>query len=84
MSFDKVKRQQRRKQDSLVVAKQLRICLYHNADITVPLGSFRKQKALNCGRSRCMLCTNPRYTWGHVTIPELRADESYAYALSNV
>ena len=84
MSANKVKRQHRRKKNSLVVTKQLNICKYRFATITVPLGSFRKQHALNCGRSKCMMCSNPRKRWGYLTIPELRANESLRYELANV
>lgn len=84
MSSDKSKRQQRRNVDSLTVVRQRKLCLLHNANITVPLGRFRKHHALNCGRSHCFLCVNPRRLWGRVTIPELRANEAYRYELLHV
>jgi len=81
MSSDKTKSQQRRKVDSLAVVKQLTICKYHNASVTIPLGRLRKSHALNCGRSHCKLCSNPRRTWGRLTLPEIKANEAFRYAL---
>lgn len=84
MPSDKVKRQVRRNADSLTIVKQLTICKFHNSDVTVPLGRFRKHHALNCGRSGCFMCTNPRRRFGHLTLPELKANEAFKYDLKQL
>ncbi len=81
MSSDKSKRALKRHHDQVAVAKQLVICKVHRATIRSPHGVFRKRHALNCGRPRCLMCGNPRRTWGHLTLQEQRASEAFEYEL---
>lgn len=77
MSANKTLSSKRRANDTRIIAKQVRICYYHNATINDPVGAFRKRKALNCGQSRCLMCSNPRRTFGRLTLAEKRAIEAF-------
>ena len=86
MSSNKAVRSSRRYVNSLVVAGQMRI---YKQDLTNTWavkhpGKFRKSHSMNCGRSHCMLCVNPRRTWNRVTLQEISADEAFSYEMREV
>ena len=82
MSSNKTERSVKRFHDQLAINRQLVICKVNRAHMRTPVGAFRKRHALNCGRPKCLMCCNPRRTWGHVTVRELRVDEAFKYDLS--
>jgi hypothetical protein len=54
--------------------RQVRIAQAHG--ITVKeYHRYAKHHAMNCGRPHCMLCTNPRRTWGEKTMQEKRFEQ---------
>lgn len=77
MSYDKAAQPKRHHNDQKALARQLRIFYYHNdkgTEVTaVQQGRMVKHHALNCGRSGCYLCTNPR-RFGQVSLAERKAD----------
>ena len=86
MSSNKAARSSRRHLARLTVVRQMRI---YKQDLTNTWavkhpGKFRKSHSMNCGRSHCMLCVNPRRTWNRVTLQELIADEAFSYAMREV
>lgn len=78
MSYDKATRAQRRHRNRTEVRKQVSIFYFYNEKAEVlsdkQRGRMVKHKALNCGRSHCHLCVNPRRIFGEVTVAEKRAD----------
>lgn len=79
MSYDKDSRRIRREKARKQVKAQLRIVrFYYPAGSagfgSKPQGSWRKQHALNCGRSGCCMCCNPRRIFKAVTLQEARID----------
>ncbi len=84
MSYDKESKTNKRHADQVAVNKQLRIRNhYYDTNPKAP-GKFRKQKALNCGNAGCMMCCNPRRTWGHLTIKEVAANAAFKQELNDV
>ena len=86
MSQDKNARRIRRDKARQQMKHQLRIVHFY-----YPLGApgyqakaqgqWRKQNALNCGRSGCCMCCNPRRIFKAVTIDEQRADQAHQQEL---
>ncbi|AEH03702.1 hypothetical protein AVT69_gp277 [Pseudomonas phage PhiPA3] len=78
MSSDKSKKQYRHHHEQRHVKAQVAIWRFYNQQAASlddrRLGRMRKEHALNCGRSHCMLCVNPRRTWGRKTLAEKVAD----------
>jgi hypothetical protein len=86
MSSDKLKRSARRYRDLVEVRNQIRLYQQYPSN-SWPLkntGRFRKQHSLNCGRSHCMMCVNPRRTWGRKTLKEQIVIAALKYELSNL
>ena len=86
MSSNKIKRSARRYRNWLETRNQIRIYKFDTTNtwpVTVP-GRYRKHHATNCGNSGCMLCVNPRRTWGRLTLKERSADKAFSYELSNL
>lgn len=77
MSYDKATRATRRQRNRVKVRKQVSIFYFYNEKAEVlsakQRGRMVKHKALNCGRSGCTMCVNPRRVFGHVTLAEQRA-----------
>ncbi len=69
------------------IDKQLRI-LYVNwrDDHGLARGRFKKQNAMDCGRSHCCLCGNPRDKgWGEdLTFQEIKAKQAADYDLKHL
>lgn len=86
MSSNKLKRSARRYRDWLETRNQIRLYNQYPSN-TWPVknaGRFRKQHALNCGRSHCMMCVNPRRTWGRLTLKEQSVIAALKYELSDL
>ena len=67
--LDKVKHSRRLSKKRSATIRQVRIARAHG--ITVKqYHRYAKHHALNCGRSHCMLCSNPRRIWREKTIQE--------------
>jgi hypothetical protein len=82
MSQDKTPRRVRREKARKQIKRQLRIVnFYYSAPLpdafgSQPQGAWRKQNALNCGRSGCCMCCNPRRIFGAVTLQEQRIEQA--------
>lgn len=85
MPSDKASLAKRRYMDHIAVAKQLRIFYQfpYNTDVGT-VGKLRKHHATNCGKARCLICNNPRRTWGRLTLKELSCNEAFAYDLADL
>lgn len=72
------KRSQRRYNSYIKAKKQINILKqYDFNEEKFILGKYKKQHALNCGRSGCFMCCNPRRTFGHITLKEEIANINY-------
>jgi len=82
MSQDKNARRVRREKARKQIKRQQRIVhFYYSATVpdafsTQPKGAWRKQNALNCGRSGCHMCCNPRRVSKAVTLHEQRIEQA--------
>jgi hypothetical protein len=82
MSQDKIARRVRRDKARKQIKRQLRIVhFYYSARLpdafgSQPQGAWRKQNALNCGRSGCCMCCNPRRIFRAVTLQEQRIKQA--------
>ena len=47
-------------------------------------GKWRKHNPFNCGRSRCMLCGNPRKHWNRITLNEFKINISLKEQLNDL
>ncbi|AYG48041.1 hypothetical protein DV532_27565 (plasmid) [Pseudomonas sp. Leaf58] len=86
MSSNKEARRIRRQADAKQICRQFRIVLCYSANSGYsqkPLGAWRKQHALNCGRSGCHMCCNPRRVFKAVTLAEVRIQDAFAQALAD-
>lgn len=72
------KRAERRYNTYIKAKKQINILKqYDFNEEKFILGKYKKQHALNCGRSGCFMCCNPRRTFGHITLKEEIANINY-------
>jgi len=84
MSSNKYQKALRRYRDYLAIARQLSICYYSPSEPVVKQpGRFRKHHANNCGRSMCMMCSNPRKTWKRKTLAEIRVLQQLKYEVDH-
>lgn len=65
----KQKRSKRIQQKENHVSKQVKIAKAYGLNIKEP-HKFAKQHAMNCGDPKCVMCSNPRKTFGELTIQE--------------
>ena len=65
------------------IKRQVSIAKQHNFEKIIP-GRYRKQRAMDCGRSGCKICGNARHNWGYRTIPEMKVIEAFKYELDNL
>lgn len=80
MSSNKQQRAQRRYNNRRVIKEQLAIRqISSDTPVTIQPGKFRKHYANNCGRSKCMMCSNPRKTWKRKTLKEISVIELFRY-----
>lgn len=79
------KRSERRNTNYLKAKKQLNLLrIYDSVPINLVLGKYKKQHSLNCGRSGCCMCSNPRRIFGYLTIEEKIANFNYKENLKEV
>ena len=71
---DRAKHATRRHRNWRAIRHQLDIAHAHGMEVKTP-HRLAKHHALNCGNSRCMLCSNPRRTWKEKTVQEKRAEQ---------
>ena len=64
------------------IKRQLKIARQHGQ--TAVAGRFKKQHAMDCGRTRCGLCGNVRRTRGEKTYQELRALHAFSYEIQEI
>lgn len=73
---EKAKNATRRHRDETAVKRQLKIAKAnhygHNDDIVREPHRLVKHHAMDCGNPGCVMCGNPRKTWGEATIQEKR------------
>lgn len=86
MSYDKEARRNRRHNARKQVEAQLRLVRFYypkgtEGYETKAKGRWRKQHALNCGRSGCCMCVNPRRIFKARTLHEQRIDQALKQAL---
>ena len=67
----KAKHGTRRQQKENYVKKQTNIAKAFGIPVDEP-HKLAKHAALNCGDPKCIMCSNPRKTWGELTIQEKR------------
>lgn len=79
MSSNKETKQQRIAHNARLVANRLDTWKHYNDGSVTPkrLGSMRKRNPLNCGRSRCHMCCNPRRLFGQITFNEQKENVRY-------
>lgn len=68
---DKFNHSKRLLEDENAIKKQTKIAKEFGIPVNEP-HKFAKHHAMNCGNSRCMICSNPRRTWNELTIQEKR------------
>jgi len=71
---EKIKHSRRISKKRTAIDKQVRIAKAHGI---TPKQDHRysKHHSMNCGRPHCMLCANPRRTWGEKTLQEKSFEE---------
>lgn len=73
---DKIKNSRRRYKDEVAAAKQVDIAKQHglgfNDQVVKQPHRLTKKHAMDCGNPGCMLCGNPRKTFGELTAQEKR------------
>lgn len=85
MSSNKYRKALRRYQDHLAVVRQLTIRYYNSSESVVKQpGRFRKHHANNCGRSMCMMCSNPRKMWKRKTLAEISVLQQLKYEVAHL
>jgi hypothetical protein len=72
---DKFKKSKRILKDENAIKRQVKIAKAHMASEYNPSGidqphRFAKQHAMNCGNPKCVMCGNPRKTFGELTYQE--------------
>jgi hypothetical protein len=58
--YDKIKNSKRRYKDEIAVKRQLEIAKENRLIDSNEPHKYHKRHAMNCGNSRCYLCSNPR------------------------
>ena len=66
---DKYKNSKRRLKDENAVKKQTKIAKEFGVPVDEP-HKFVKRHAMNCGNPKCIMCSNPRKTFGELTFQE--------------
>jgi len=78
--IEKVKNSSRRQRDENAVKRQVKIAKAHGLDSKINKQvqephRLVKHHIMNCGNSKCMLCSNPRKIFKEKTIQEKRFDQ---------
>lgn len=84
MSYNKKERSLKRYMDFIHIVKQEKIYNYYNNSEVKKVGKFRKQKAMNCGRSGCCMCGNQRHLFGYVTLAETKQNINFKEFLKEI
>lgn len=80
-----IKRSERRFNSWKQIRKQMNILKsYDMINSFTVAGKYSKHKALNCGRSRCIHCMNPRRSYGHKTLKEEIHDVVFKEAIDDL
>ena len=72
---DKIVHSKRIHSDEVKIAKQLKIAKQYGMIVKEP-HKFAKKHALNCGNPTCVMCMNPRKSFGEKTIQEKRFNQN--------
>lgn len=76
----KEKRSRRIQKEENAIKRQVRIAKAHNVpEYDKHPGEYHryhKHHAMNCGNPKCIMCSNPRHTWGEKTIQEKRFEQT--------
>ena len=75
---DKYKHSKRLLKDENVIKKQEKISHEYGHEVKDP-HRFVKQHSMNCGNPKCVLCMNPRKSFGEKTIQEQRFEQTKLY-----
>lgn len=75
---DKYKHSKRLLKDENVIKKQEKIAHEYGHEVKDP-HRFVKQHSMNCGNPKCVLCMNPRKSFGEKTIQEQRFEQTKLY-----
>lgn len=70
----KEKHSKRRHKNEVVCEKQVKIAKAYGIKVEEP-HRFVKHHALDCGRSECIICGNPRKIFNEKTIQERKFDQ---------
>jgi hypothetical protein len=68
---DKFKHSKRLQKDENVIKKQTKIAKAAGLEVNEP-HKFAKHHAMNCGNSKCFMCSNPRKVFKELTQQEKR------------
>lgn len=71
---ERVKKAERIYSSRVKMDRQVRIAKEAGSDVSQP-HRFWKKHALNCGNPKCVMCMNPRRSFGERTIQERRFDQ---------
>jgi hypothetical protein len=71
---DKVKHSRRQLQKKSYIRRQVKIAKAYHIDVKNP-HRFQKHSAVNCDKSECSMCGNPRKLWKQKTIQEKRFEQ---------
>lgn len=71
---DKFKHSKRLLKDENAVKKQVRIAKEFGVPVKEP-HKFAKHHAMNCGNSKCVMCMNPRKSFGELTMQEKKFNQ---------
>ena len=71
---DKFKHSKRLLKDENAVKKQVKIAKTYGTDVKVP-HKFAKKHALTCGNPDCVMCMNPRKSFGELTMQERKFNQ---------
>jgi hypothetical protein len=74
----KEKHSRRLQQEENAIKKQVKIAKQYGVDkkYTEQPHRFAKHHVLNCGNPKCVMCANPRHTFGEKTIQEKRFEQT--------
>lgn len=74
--ISKIKHSKRLQKDENAIKKQIKIAKEYGVPVKEHEGHrFAKKHVLNCGNPKCVMCGNPRKTFGEKTIQEKRNEQ---------
>lgn len=81
-----LKRARRRRLTTNAINKQKRIAKLStwNHKITNQPHRWAKHHAMDCGRTKCIVCGNPRRTWKQKTLKEKQIENTFKEEIINV